>query len=336
MNVVCVGAGWVTRSRHLPALAADSRVKILGVVDPRPERAAEAAAAAGLPHSGTSLDESWVGGADGVTIGTPPLTHGAVLEEALDRGFHCLCEKPLALPADVAAVAVERANAAGLVLAVVHNFQFSRSGQRLFELVERGTLGRVEAVHGFQLSNPRRRLPAWHRELRGGLFTDESPHLLYLLRRLVGELRPRAVDARLDGHEVEHLVATFEHPEIWATLSMGFRSSLSEWQLVVVGERSVAALDVFRDVLVVLPNDGTHRGREILRTSGALVGWHVAGVLGSGARLVTGRLGYGNDVVVSRFVDAVEGRPERLEHLRGEDGLDVVRCLEELLDRVGA
>jgi len=336
MKVVCVGAGWVTRTRHVPALAADPRVEILGIVDPSAGRAAEAAAAAGLRHSGTSLDESWVAAADAVTIGTPPLAHAPLLDAALERGLHCLCEKPLALPSDAAAASVERARGAGLVLGVVHNFQYSRSGRRLFELVETGALGRIEAVHGFQLSNPRRRLPEWHHELRGGLFTDESPHLLYLLRRVLGELRPRTVDARLDGHEVEHLVATFEHPEIWATLSMGFRSSISEWQLLVVGDRSVAALDVFRDVLVVLPNDGAHRGREILRTSGALIGRHVAGVVGSGVRLVTRRLAYGNDVVVSRFVDAVEGRPERLAHLRGEDGLAVVRCLEELLDRAGA
>lgn len=335
MKVVCIGAGWVTRSRHLPALAADPRVEILGVIDRRAEQAATAASKANLPHSGSSLDEGWAEAADAVTIGAPPPAHGGLLADALGRGLHCLCEKPLALPAAAAAAAVAQARAADLVLAVVHNFQFARSGSRLFELVENGRLGRIEAVHGFQLSNPRRRLPTWHSDLRGGLFTDEAPHLLYLLRRLLGELEPRMVDARHAGGEIENLVATFAHPEIWATLSMGFRASVSEWQLVVVGERGVAALDVFRDVLIVLPNDGGHRAREILRTTAAMVGGHLGGVASSGARLVSRRLAYGNDIVVERFVDAVEGRRDRLRHLEGEDGLAVVRCLEELLDRAG-
>jgi scyllo-inositol 2-dehydrogenase (NADP+) len=335
VRVVCVGAGWVTRERHLPALARDARVEVLGVVDVHPERAAAVAAAAGVASSGTSLDEAWAAGAEAVTIGAPPAAHAELVAAALERGLHCLCEKPLTLDPEAAAAAVARAEADGLVLAVVHNFQFSRSGTRLFDLVEGGRLGRIESVHGFQLSNPRRRLPAWHGDLRGGLFADEAPHLLYLLRRLLGELEPRAVDARLDGRAIRDLTATFDHPEIWATLSMGFGASLSEWQLVVVGERAVAALDVFRDVLVVLPNDGSHRGREILRTSGALAGRHVAGVAASGARLVSRRLLYGNDEVVTRFVDAVEGRPERLRHLTGADGLAVVRCLDELLGRAG-
>ena len=40
LRVTCVGAGWATRERHLPALAADPRVRVLGVIDPHPERAA--------------------------------------------------------------------------------------------------------------------------------------------------------------------------------------------------------------------------------------------------------------------------------------------------------
>lgn len=335
MKVVCIGAGWVTTERHLPALARHPRVEVLGVVDVHAERAAAAAAGAGLAASGTSLDEPWAAGADAVTIGAPPTAHAELIDAALDRGLHCLCEKPLTLDPDAAAAAVERAETSGLVLAVVHNFQYSRSGARLFELVESGQLGALESVHGFQLSNPARRLPSWHGDLRGGLFTDEAPHLLYLLRRLLGELEPRAVDARTEGGAIRDLTATFEHAEIWATLSMGFGASLSEWQLVVVGRNGVAALDVFRDILVLLPNDRSHRAREILRTSGGLVGRHLAGVASSGARLLSRRLHYGNDEVVARFVDAVEGRPERLEHLHGRDGLAVVRCLDDLIGRAG-
>ena len=93
MKVVCVGAGWVTRTRHVPALAADPRVEILGIVDPSAGRAAEAAAAAGLRHSGTSLDESWVGAADAVTIGTPPLAHG--IECATMSSSRLFATKPL-------------------------------------------------------------------------------------------------------------------------------------------------------------------------------------------------------------------------------------------------
>src|SRR5262249_12493631 len=98
---------------------------------------------------------------------------------------------------------------------------------------------------------------------------------------------------------------------------------------------AVAALDVFRDILVVVPNDGSHRGRDILRSSARMIGGHAAGVVTSGMRLVGRRLLYGNDEVVGRFVDAVEGHPERLRWLTADDGHAVVACMQDLLERAG-
>ena len=335
LSVVCSGAGWVTRNRHLPALKSDPRVRVLGVVDRHRERAAAVAADFGLANAGSSLDEPWTAEAKCLTVGTPPLTHSSIIRTALDRGWHCLCEKPLALPSALAAGFVQEAQRRGLVLGVVHNFQFSRSGKRLFELVEHGRLGGIEAVYAFQLSNPNRRLPSWYRSLPGGLFLDESPHLLYLMRRLLGRLQPRSVEARLASGEIRDLAVVFEHETIWGSLSMSFNASVSEWQLLVVGTRATAALDLFRDLLVVVPSDGSHRGREILRTSAAMIGGHIAGVASSGTRLVTGRLLYGNDEVVHRFVDATEGAGDRLRWMSGDDGRAVVACIEEILERAG-
>ena len=335
LAVVCAGAGWVTRERHLPALKADPRVRVLGVVDKHLDRARALSATFNLPHFGSSLDEPWTADARCLTIGTPPMAHADLVRAALEHGWHCLCEKPFIFPLDDAAALVEAAEGSGLVFGVVHNFQFSRSGARLFELIESGKLGSIEAVYAFQLSNPSRRLPTWYRRLPGGLFVDEAPHLLYLLYRLLGRLEPRMVDARLAGGEIRDLGVTFEHESIWASLSMGFNASVSEWQLLVVGERGVAALDLFRDLLVVVPNDGSHRAREILRTSAAMVGRHAAGFASSGARLVARRLLYGNDEVIRRFVDAVEGDADRLRWLSAEDGCVVVSCIEDILRRAG-
>ena len=51
--------------------------------------------------------------------------------------------------------------------------------------------------------------------------------------------------------------------------------------------------------------------------------------------MVRGRLTYGNDEVVHRFVDAVLGDHERIRWMTADDGHAVVACLEELVRRAG-
>ena len=334
-RIACIGAGWTVGERHLPSLQLDERVEVVGIVDPHPERAAALARRFAVPNHATGLDAPWLAEVEAATVGVPPLAHAEVVEELLGRGIHVLCEKPLAFPAARAAALVEQAEAAGLVLAVVQNFQFSEAGRRLFELVDHGALGTPTATYGFQLSNPARRLPHWAPGLPGGLFLDETAHLLYLSRRVLGSLSLASVDAHVEGREIRHLTARLAHEHIWSVLELNFTASLSEWQFVVVGDEATAAFDVFRDILVVLKNDGGHRGREVLRTSGAMLGEHLAGVVASGTRLLRRRLLYGNDEVVRRFVDAVRGDPSRLEGLEGARGVEVAACLQDVLDRTG-
>ena len=66
------------------------------------------------------------------------------------------------------------------------------------------------------------------------------------------------------------------------TIQMSFVGSVSEWALVLQGDRGTAAVDLFRDVLVRVPDDSSHQGAQVLRTSAA-IGTHVGGLLSSGA-----------------------------------------------------
>ena len=336
VQVVCVGAGWVTAHRHIPALRRHGRARVIGVVDPRPERAEAVARRHGIERFGTDLDEPWVRDATCATIGTPPDTHADVATALLDRGFHVLCEKPLTTTVQAAEDLVALAKRNDRVLAVVHNFQFASAMLRARRLLEQGDLGELSAVYAFQMSNHARRLPSWYPALAGGLFYDEAPHLLYLLRLLVGDLTPEHVTSRVDGAaspaQIEHIDVRFAHPTVWAQLVMNFRSPLSEWQLLVVGTKRLIAVDIFRDISVLLPNDEGHTPATILRTTYRGVGDHLAGVLRSGIGHVTGRLLYGNREVVDAFLRAVAGEPCD-PAISGQSGLEIVRTMHEIMGR---
>jgi scyllo-inositol 2-dehydrogenase (NADP+) len=337
LRIAVIGAGWVSRNRHLPILRRLAGVTPIGVVDRTLDRARSASSEFGLEHWSDSTrlsDVDWLRAADAVAIATPPRTHFALESEALSLGLHVVGEKPFAMTVAEGEELSERAAAAGRVLAIVHNFQFCRSVRRLIADVESGRLGKPVALEGFQLSNPRRRLPTWFEALPAGLFYDESPHLLYLLRRLGGgrlELQSAAATRDASGRSTPAMVtAFFSAGGIPARMTMNFVSPISEWQIAVLGEEQIGAADIFRDIYVRLPNDGRHEARTVLRTSLLSTWRHWLGYVASGRGHVRRTLVYGNDEVFRRFARAVR-TSSAPEGISSGDALDVLRLEHEIL-----
>lgn len=331
IRIASIGLGWVTTNRHIPALRRCPQARLVGVIDHQPGRAESIAGQIKVPHWATAqsaAEVSWLDRVDAVTIGTPPRSHYSLVRSYLEAGKHVLVEKPMAMTVaeaeELSALAIERDR----VLAVVHNFQFTRSVRRVKQMIEDGRIGEIRSIWAVQLSNPNRRLPTWYEQLPLGLFYDESPHFFYLLRALTGcDPEFRSIDvlqSRNGGHTPAKITALLDARGIPVQVDMNFDAPLSEWHIGVFGTRRAAFVDVFRDILVVVPNDGTHLGRDILRTS-ASAGWsHVAGTLKSGVLLMAGRLSYGNDEVVRNFCLACQGQRGALAGISAADGAAVV------------
>jgi hypothetical protein len=111
---------------------------------------------------------------------------------------------------------------------------------------------------------------------------------------------------------------------------MRFAAALSEWQLLVLCDRATLACDLFRDILVILPDDGLHRPAQIMRTSARATVGHWAGVVSSGARFATGRLDYGNHEVFRRFAAAI-ATGVAPDGISADDGRAVVRTMHDAL-----
>lgn len=344
LRVAAVGLGWVTLHRHLPVMLRDPAFEVVGVVDRRPEHARAVAARLGLAlhHAGERLaDIPWIDQVEAFTIGTGPTAHAALIGEALTAGRHVLTEKPFVMEpaegAQLAALARDR----GLVLAVVHNFQFARSTRRLIADVRAGRYGELRFLHAVQLGNPLRRLPAWYEELPLGLFYDESPHMLYLLRALApaplrflrAEVHPSTSGKRTPAWISAHYCAGAS--SIPVKLDMAFEAPISEWHVSVAGRDCLGDIDVFRDIYIRLPNDGLHGAWPVLRTSLVATVSHWAQHLVSGPRHVLGRLRYGNDEVFRRFATAVRTSTDP-EAIAAQDALAVLGMQHEIIGRAQA
>ena len=337
VRFAAVGLGWVTTHRHIPWLERTAGARLVGVVDRRAERVDSVQARLNLPHGAVSSnpDEvTWLNDIDAVTIGTSPMTHHGLASGFLRHGKDVLLEKPLTMTVEESRDLLALASNNGRVLGVVHNFQFARSVVRALHLLERGSLGPLREVWGLQLSNPRRRLPDWYEELPLGLFYDESPHFFYLMRRFLGggiAVGDTTVVHRHGRHTPVSVGAQLTGGAVPGRIDMHFEAPVSEWHLMVVGSRRLAIIDIFRDILVTLPNDGEHSAREILRTSAEAGVRHVVGAVTSGLLHASGRLAYGNDEVMRRFVTSCRNRADPAR-MSGADGAAVVALQHAVLN----
>jgi scyllo-inositol 2-dehydrogenase (NADP+) len=339
IRIGVVGLGWVGRSRHIPTIRSDPRFRLVGVADRRGERAAEIAKAMPGVRSGEGTRLAgieWIEDVDAVSIATAPMAHHDLVCEALARGLHTITEKPFAMSVAEGQAMVEASRTTGRTLAIVHNFQFARSMRRLRADLDGGRIGEIRGIRAIQLGNPSRRLPEWYEDLPLGLFYDESPHLLYLLASIAGPLRLRkavSVESRTGKATPDQIDAWFDAKgaDFPITLSCNFESSLSEWHLLVHGEKAVGIVDVFRDIYLRLPNDGGHRTLEVIRTSFKASSQHWWQHLTSGVPHLLGKLRYGNDEVFGRFARAIGGEADQLEPIDPEAALRTLTLQHDII-----
>ncbi|MGI9394237.1 MAG: Gfo/Idh/MocA family protein, partial [Boseongicola sp.] len=153
LRVAAIGLGWVTQNRHLPVMARQKSIEVVGVIDRHPGRAAQVADRLKLPRhaEATSLrDVPWIDEVDAITIGTAPFSHFALISEALELGKHVLTEKPFTMSRNESDELITRRDAAGRTLAIVHNFQFASSTSKLLADLSRGRLGEVASIQAVQ------------------------------------------------------------------------------------------------------------------------------------------------------------------------------------------
>jgi scyllo-inositol 2-dehydrogenase (NADP+) len=333
-SVGIIGAGWVAGARHAPSYLKDGRARVSAVYDPDLSRARRLATRFEVPYATDSLDKLLERSRDAVSICTPPMSHKDLAVKALAAGKHVLVEKPMAMNSLEAKAMVAASEKADKRLVISHNFLFSRSMLRAQKLMQQGKLGDVLHAVALQLSSPSRRLPTWYPELPGGLFFDESPHMLYILRRFLGDLNVDAAWAQKapagEKQSVERVEAHLGGSGVSAQLTMSFRAPASEWLVLVIGTKAVLVVDVFRDILTVLGSDNRHGSADVLKSSLGFFTQAAAGFVTSGALHSTGRLYYGHDVLVTRFLDSIEGAPPPVTL---SDSLAIVESMEQIIER---
>jgi predicted dehydrogenase len=138
---------------------------------------------------------------DAVIVSTPPVLHAGMCIEAVRKGKHVLCEKPLARSVDECRAMIDAAATAGRVLATGFNYRFYPSFLQAKTLLDSGAIGSLSHVRAYAGYSATGHGQAWVKDagvVGGGALHDNGIHMIDLTRSFLGD--PVEVTGFATGH----------------------------------------------------------------------------------------------------------------------------------------
>ncbi len=195
INWLVIGIGDITTRRVLPAILAEPRSKLIGIVT-RDPRKAEPYNVPAWTHLDDALAQS---PADAVYVATPVFLHAPQSILSLRAGRHVLCEKPTAMNYAEACSMEQAARDSGRTLGVAYYRRLYPKVNRAKELIQAGVIGRpvfAEAT-SHDWFNPSESHRSWLADPKvagGGPLYDIASHRIDLMNYLFG------VPQKVSGH----------------------------------------------------------------------------------------------------------------------------------------
>lgn len=197
---------------------------------------------------------------DFLDICAPSFLHSKISVDVLRRGYHVMCEKPMALTYDDCTEMLRAAEESGKELMIGQCVRFTPAYDFLKEAIAEGRFGKVIGGFFSRLSAP----PTWgwenwfmSPERSGGCLTDLHIHDVDIIRYLFGE--PEAVSCRATSsvsvHDTVHSALFYGGTPItaigdWSLHGVAFQSGYR-----VNFEKATAVYE--KGILTVYPKDGS-------------------------------------------------------------------------------
>ncbi|MEO1436999.1 MAG: Gfo/Idh/MocA family oxidoreductase, partial [Bacteroidota bacterium] len=206
IQFVVVGYGRIGK-RHATMVQENPASELVAVVDVDTSLSADVDAGFGVPFF-TRVDDFLSSGlsADVVSVCTPNHLHASICIQAMDAGFHVICEKPMALKKSDCEAMIERSLKLGKLVFVVMQNRYSPPSRWLKEMVDSGRLGQLYHIQINCFWNRDERYYStspWKGKLDmdgGTLFTQFS-HYVDMMYWLFGDVTNAHASFRNFNHE---------------------------------------------------------------------------------------------------------------------------------------
>jgi len=196
MKGAIIGFGKIATG-HLAGYQQCNGLSVLSVVDVSPQRRRIAEECFGLTAYSTFEQLVQSQNLDFIDVCTPPNTHAIYSAQALDGGFHTLCEKPVFL-LDTTGYQdqISKIESSDKLFYPCHVYKFSPMLTEVRKIIQDGKLGEIVRAdfktlrlgHALGVEEWE---PNWRRELnisKGGILRDHGPHSIYAAMHLTNSI----------------------------------------------------------------------------------------------------------------------------------------------------
>lgn len=280
LKIGIIGTGWFSKV-HADLLSGMEDVQLQAVCGSSKEKGEEMArpySAAGYGDVAEMLDAETL---DAVYICVPPHAHGAIERAVIRRDIPFFIEKPLGSSTAIPASLLQDIKERGLLTSVGYHFRYQENIAKLKEMLHGDKVGMI--VGQWMGGMPG---VAWWRnqEQSGGQFTEQTTHIVDLLRYLGGEVSEvYGMFGNRVVHEQHEGVSVADVGTVSLKLENGIVANISN-TCVLPGEVGRVGLSFYNDrglldwnperLLEVRSGDSTeyaHTGNPYLKESEAFL-----------------------------------------------------------------
>ena len=151
VNILVLGAGQRGAEAYAPSALDNPRdAKIVGIADPRQDRRDAMALAHHIPEE--NIFSTWEDAldrekfADAVIVATQDKMHFGPAIRAMEKGYHVLCEKPMAVDPEECVKMGQAAKKYNRVLAICHVLRYTPFFSKIKQIVDSGVLGDIMSI----------------------------------------------------------------------------------------------------------------------------------------------------------------------------------------------
>lgn len=189
LDFALIGCGRISQT-YLQAMVTIPECKLDGIVDIREQTAKSVAdqyTCKAYVDYHQVLDGNHM---DAVIICTPPNTHAEIATFFLENGIHVLCEKPLAINSEQAALMVKKAEEKGCLLMMGSKFRYVDDIIKAKGIIESGILGDIILFENVFCSkvDMKNRWNSNKQIAGGGVLIDNGSHSVDIARFLLGAI----------------------------------------------------------------------------------------------------------------------------------------------------